>query len=71
MGLVIPGTYGVECRAGIHVLLRAQRLISKARQTLPPPDDGQPAEQQAEIDVLSLGPVRIEFRFVYHFSLFT
>ena len=37
-------------------------LISKAGQTLPPPDAGQPAELQAEIDVPTIGRVRIKYR---------
>jgi len=33
-------------------------LISRAGQTLPAPDDGQPAELHAEIDVPDVGRVR-------------
>ena len=37
-------------------------LISKARQTLPPPGAGQRSEMQAEIDVPNIGRVRIKYR---------
>ena len=37
-------------------------LISRAGQTLPAPDDGQPAELHAEIDVPDVGRVRVRYR---------